>query len=329
MPQARAGAGSLETDCRDGIDDDADGLADCDDADCQQACSESCVSVPPLASLGTSGTVAGHADVLETSCGTAGSELVYVHTPDTDGVVAFRLLSDGDLTLAVFGACEPGAELVCGTDVVSFAATKDEPVFVVVEGPGIGDASQFWLSLAGCGDLVLDPEEECDDGGQVGGDGCDEQCRLESSETADNDTIEHADELSGERYFGTLDANADVDVVHLSVVSEGTSVAVTSVDVGGGCLLGRGTVLELLLSDGEVLSSASEPPSETCAAVSAEDLSPGDYYVRVSHDDGAHFAYALNVAMRACGNGLVEIGELCDDGNRDRGDGCSDTCFLE
>ena len=196
---------------------------------------------------------------------------------------------------------------------------------------GLYTINSQMLYWHGCGDGVVwsEGEEECDDGGQVGGDGCDEQCRLESSETADNDTIEHADELSGERYFGTLDANADVDVVHLSVVSEGTSVAVTSVDVGGGCLLGRGTVLELLLPDGEVLSSASEPPSETCAAVSAEDLSPGDYYVRVSHDDGAHFAYALNVAMRACGNGLVEIGELCDDGNRDRGDGCSDTCFLE
>jgi cysteine-rich repeat protein len=30
-----------------------------------------------------------------------------------------------------------------------------------------------------------------------------------------------------------------------------------------------------------------------------------------------------------CGNGVVEPGEQCDDGNTDNGDGCSSTCQLE
>ncbi len=30
-----------------------------------------------------------------------------------------------------------------------------------------------------------------------------------------------------------------------------------------------------------------------------------------------------------CGNGVVEVGEQCDDGNRVSGDGCSDSCLLE
>ncbi|MBN2497459.1 MAG: DUF4215 domain-containing protein [Deltaproteobacteria bacterium] len=31
----------------------------------------------------------------------------------------------------------------------------------------------------------------------------------------------------------------------------------------------------------------------------------------------------------ACGNGVVEAGEICDDGNADPGDGCSDACRIE
>ena len=30
-----------------------------------------------------------------------------------------------------------------------------------------------------------------------------------------------------------------------------------------------------------------------------------------------------------CGNGIVEAGEQCDDGNQANGDGCGDGCFLE
>jgi len=30
-----------------------------------------------------------------------------------------------------------------------------------------------------CGDGILDPGEECDDGNNVNGDGCDENCRIE------------------------------------------------------------------------------------------------------------------------------------------------------
>jgi len=31
----------------------------------------------------------------------------------------------------------------------------------------------------------------------------------------------------------------------------------------------------------------------------------------------------------ACGNGVVDLGEQCDDGNRVNGDGCSSACRIE
>lgn len=37
----------------------------------------------------------------------------------------------------------------------------------------------------------------------------------------------------------------------------------------------------------------------------------------------------LLVCLVACGNGVVEQGEECDDGNKNLWDGCSDTCRVE
>jgi cysteine-rich repeat protein len=37
----------------------------------------------------------------------------------------------------------------------------------------------------------------------------------------------------------------------------------------------------------------------------------------------------VNGAEARCGNGVLEAGEECDDGNTDSGDGCSATCQLE
>ncbi|MCH2110639.1 MAG: DUF4215 domain-containing protein, partial [Polyangiaceae bacterium] len=37
-------------------------------------------------------------------------------------------------------------------------------------------------------------------------------------------------------------------------------------------------------------------------------------------------AVAMNATMRVCGNSVFELGELCDDGNTEDGDGCDSTC---
>ena len=43
----------------------------------------------------------------------------------------------------------------------------------------------------------------------------------------------------------------------------------------------------------------------------------------------AGIVWGLALDLRVCGNGVVDDGEECDDGNTDSGDGCSSTCVLE
>src|SRR5713101_4358892 len=40
-------------------------------------------------------------------------------------------------------------------------------------------------------------------------------------------------------------------------------------------------------------------------------------------------AWGFLVAASCCGNGVVETGEACDDGNTTSGDGCSSSCQIE
>jgi cysteine-rich repeat protein len=58
------------------------------------------------------------------------------------------------------------------------------------------------------------------------------------------------------------------------------------------------------------------------------DLPAGQYLIEVQGTPGP---YALLVLIHAagCGNGLVELNEACDDGNRTDGDGCSAACAFE
>jgi cysteine-rich repeat protein len=46
----------------------------------------------------------------------------------------------------------------------------------------------------------------------------------------------------------------------------------------------------------------------------------------IAHVDSG---YALDISQSFCGNGILDVGELCDDGNAKSGDGCDGTCKVE
>lgn len=88
---------------------------------------------------------------------------------------------------------------------------------------------------------------------------------------------------------------------------------------------GTGTSLGSDDDDGTDLCSLILPGVDAFALLSA-----GDYTLLIEdkgRDDAIIVEIALTgVAVDACGNGVLEVGELCDDGNTSDGDGCSAVC---
>jgi len=75
----------------------------------------------------------------------------------------------------------------------------------------------------------------------------------------------------------------------------------------GGSVAGDGCSATCLLEDGQTCTSGAQCESTLCDTV------------------GGNTCEQLNV----CGNGSVEAGEACDDGNTDNDDGCNSICLLE
>lgn len=70
-----------------------------------------------------------------------------------------------------------------------------------------------------------------------------------------------------------------------------------------------------------LVAAGCQPVSELCDN-DVDDDEDG----RVDCDDEA---CAFAAVCGNCGDGVVDVGEACDDGNRDDGDGCSARCLLE
>src|SRR5579862_1485338 len=117
------------------------------------------------------------------------------------------------------------------------------------------------VSAQQCGNGIVEPPEECDDGNTVSGDGCDANCQVEC----------HAD-----------------------------------------CAVGRPMV----------------PRCDSCvASICAADA----YCCNVQWDAicVGETTSICGIPCPVCGNGVLEVGEQCDDGNTVDGDGCDAACAIE
>jgi cysteine-rich repeat protein len=342
--------------CSDGLDNDQDGKTDCGDSECAAACAASCTSgaITVIAQpvFVFSGDTTGHANELNASCSalsgsSSGPELVYQITASFTGVLDLQLVSDADLGVSVRTACaQQGTELACADRVsgphsverLKLAVTKDELVFIAVQGYGPADAGSFSLSVSNrapvCGDGFTDATEQCDDGNVDLKDGCDDKCQVESSETEPNGTSATANAYTSP-WYGRIASAGDVDVIKIVLASPAT-LHVTLGDFDGGCQSGAlDSYLEILDKNGSTLLTTDDDGGVgACSSAQAGGLAAGTYYARVSASPkavNATFAYKLvaTTTTDTCGDGVVTGGEQCDDANLAAGDGCSAVCQLE
>lgn len=192
-----------------------------------------------------------------------------------------------------------------------------------------------------CGDGVAQAGEACDDGNLMNGDGCDSACELEGNfctEQEPNDSFTLATSLTAcDGGAGQINYISDSDWYSFEVTVPGSAVHVAVTDpVGTGCPPGFNSFVRLFNSsmmqlgtddnDGPVDCSKIDPATDSFA----NNLAVGTYFVGVeeSGNDATSQPYIvrINVLEPGCGDGIVQLGEQCDDGNTNDADGCTNAC---
>ncbi|MFO0556276.1 MAG: proprotein convertase P-domain-containing protein [Polyangiaceae bacterium] len=162
------------------------------------------------------------------------------------------------------------------------------------------------------------------------------------TETEANNTAATANSgLGCASWAGGITVVGDKDCFLVDVPVAGSRITAETVDLSGtGCPTGFDSVIRLFQKQGanwvEILSD-DQDGNDSCSKflptdTASTNLAVGSYAVCVEDwlNDGTSPPYLLLVGVLApgCGNGIIEAGEQCDDGNVLDGDSCSSTCQL-
>lgn len=207
---------------------------------------------------------------------------------------AARMHDDaGDHILSAFEAAH--SVVLQGTDTPETDVAIGDRTYLLVVMNGVATL-QKPATLLTCGNGVIDPAEQCDDGNEIDIDDCTNECRTAIC----GDGICSADE-------GTQ-CNPDVGACtgNFVCVQDCTNI-----------LCGNGTV-----DPGEECDDGNEVPDDSC---SNECHTTFCGIESCSSSSSISASNSSSVAT-LCGNGTVDPGEECDDGNQISYDGCNATC---
>jgi len=266
--------------------------------------------------------------------------------------------TDGD-------GCDQDCELegpVCGNSVLEAGEQCDDGNTASFDGCSSNCRTEA------CGDGVLQPGEQCDDGNNIDGDGCGAACVTETEPACGNGILEEGeqcddgnngdgdgcsstcqDEPSGlcaadwqlscgaTDSWNTLYGGATDEVDSYSCVGwneSGPEYAYTFVATASSqvtlTLSGTSADLDLFL----LAEAGGGCEQNGCIAYGDQSITfpaiaGALYYVVVDGYAGAQGPYSIAVECGGCGDGNLDAGEECDDGNDVGGDGCSADCREE
>jgi len=165
---------------------------------------------------------------------------------------------------------------------------------------GSNDPAVYFPESPACGDGILQPGEECDDGNNVDGDGCQADC---------------TNPRCGD---GILDAGEECDDGN-NIDGDGCQADCTTPYCGDG-----------ILDAGEQCDDGNNIDGDGCQANCTNPVcgdgikDPGE-----ECDDGNQIdddGCRNDCTMPFCGDGILDAGEQCDDGNTDNDDSCRNDC---
>lgn len=305
------------------------------------------------------GTTTGAFNQYGSACGGgSGKDVVYSFTSAVSGKAKVTMTADFAAIVSARTSCDTAtSESKCadvsssptgGTASFEVPVFANAPVFVFVDGYG-GTSGGFTIdvevSTAVCGNGIAEVPEACDDGNATGGDGCSATCTLETGGVLK--------QCPGQPFVLSGPAGQPRKISF----SGNTATDGAATQNPTGCFYWNGNnVVYAIQSDIDGSAKASlvagyaksnvharsDCGSNTYQLGCIQTEKPGNsaidfpvragqwFYVFVDGDSGGGpYSLSVDVNPAACGNGVIDGTETCDDGNQADGDGCSATCEAE
>ncbi len=237
--------------------------------------------------------VAETRDLDQLSCA-SGLVDTFVEILDTDGMTELAVDDDsaeGTCSKAIAAGLSPGDYYVR----VSAPPGASQPSFAYV--------LDLQVKTDVCGDGMITPSEQCDDGNTATGDGCDASCQFELSESEPNGTSAEANAFSAP-WHAAISPSGDVDLVSIAVPGPSSTLTAQVIDHGTGDCLANKIIsfMEILDTNGSsVLTSDAGSGPGYCAYAKVQNLAAGTYYVRVKAgplSPNATFSYGLALSVQ-------------------------------
>lgn len=186
----------------------------------------------------------------------------------------------------------------CGNSTVEWKEACDDGNLVD------GDGCDSDCTITACGNGIMTVGESCDDGNLVGGDGCSAMCQVEATPTPTATAMPSATRT------GTPNET-------LTPTPTGTTTS-TLTPSPTATLTPTPTATATATATGSATATLSRTPTATTTPT-------GTITPTQPQDTPTPTA----TATPFCGNGSLDRGEQCDDGNGLNGDGCSAACLFE
>jgi cysteine-rich repeat protein len=195
-----------------------------------------------------------------------------------------------------------------------------------------------------CGNGKVEGGEICDDGNEDDGDGCSAKCTVESAFEGDAcpgkaipltpngqllvGTATGSTKGAFNHYGSACGGGSAPDVVY-AITSPSSGKAIVTLTADFSAIVSARTTCALSTSESKCADVSSSTGGTTTMEVPVFANTP--VYLVVDGYGGSAGGFTLDVAVSTavCGNGVAELPETCDDGNKTNGDGCSATCTLE